>query len=289
MFKFVEKKKIWFTISLAIIIIGMGFTLFRGLNFGIDFKGGSSIVLQCNKDFDKAEADKAVRSVAKDAITNTVNKNQYQIKSSELTTKKFGKLLKKLKKSYGIKSVVSQDEVGASVGKDLKTSAIESLAIAFIAMLLYIAFRFEFAFGISALLALVHDILITISIYAIFNIPINSPFIAAILTIVGYSINDTIVVFDRIRENTKGARIEKLDDTINKSISQTITRSVNTSMTTLFTIVAVLILVPAVRTFSLPITIGIVSGTYSSIFIASPLYSLFKKNKKKSNKKAVTA
>lgn len=289
MFKFVEKKKIWFAISLVIIIIGMGFTIFRGLNFGIDFKGGSSIVLQCNKDFDKAEADKVVRSVAGDAITNTVNKNQYQIKSSELNTEKFGKLLKKLKKSYGIKSVVSQDEVGASVGNDLKTSAIESLAIAFIAMLLYIAFRFEFAFGVSALLALVHDILVTISIYAIFYIPINSPFIAAILTIVGYSINDTIVVFDRIRENTKGARIEKLDDKVNKSISQTITRSINTSMTTLFTIVAVLILVPAVRTFSLPITIGIVSGTYSSIFIASPLYCLFKKNKKKSNKKAVTA
>lgn len=289
MFKFVEKKKIWFAISLVIIIIGMGFTIFRGLNFGIDFKGGSSIVLQCNKDFDKAEADKVVRSVAGDAITNTVNKNQYQIKSSELNTEKFGKLLKKLKKSYGIKSVVSQDEVGASVGNDLKTSAIESLAIAFIAMLLYIAFRFEFAFGVSALLALVHDILVTISIYAIFYIPINSPFIAAILTIVGYSINDTIVVFDRIRENTKGARIEKLDDKVNKSISQTITRSINTSMTTLFTIVAVLILVPAVRTFSLPITIGIVSGTYSSIFIASPLYCLFNKNKKKSNKKAVTA
>lgn len=289
MFKFVEKKKIWFTISLAIIVIGLGFTIFRGLNFGIDFKGGSSIVLQCNKDFDKAEADKAVRSVAGDAVTNTVNKDQYQIKSSELTTMKFGKLLKKLKKSYGIKSVVSQDEVGASVGKDLKTSAIESLAIVFVAMLLYIAFRFEFAFGISALLALVHDILITISIYAIFNIPINSPFIAAILTIVGYSINDTIVVFDRIRENTRGSRIEKLDDTVNKSIGQTLTRSINTSMTTLFTIVAVLILVPAVRTFSLPITIGILSGTYSSIFIASPLYCLFKKNKKKSNKKAVTA
>lgn len=289
MFKFVEKKKIWFSISLIIIIIGMGFTIFRGLNFGIDFKGGSSIVLQCKKDFDKAEADKVVRKYASDAVTNTVNKSQYQIKSSELTTKKFGKLLKELKKDYKIKSVVSQDEVGASVGKDLKKSAIESLAIAFVAMLLYIAFRFEFAFGISAVIALIHDILITISIYAIFNLPINSPFIAAILTIVGYSINDTIVVFDRIRENTKGTRIEKLDDTVNKSINQTLTRSINTSMTTLFTIIAVLILVPSVRTFSLPITIGIISGTYSSIFIASPLYCLFKKKKKKDNKKVVTA
>ena len=153
-------------------------------------------------------------------------------------------------------------------------------------MLMYIAIRFEFKFGLAALIALVHDVLITLAFYAVSNMLINTPFVAAILTIIGYSINATIVIFDRIRENNKSMRTASTDNKINKSITQTMSRSVNTSLTTLFTIVAVSICVPSVREFALPIIVGILSGTYSSIVIAPSIYSLLKN---KSNKKKTTA
>lgn len=283
--KILSNKKIWFSISAVIILIGIGFTVVKGLNFGIDFAGGSTIVLQCDKNFDKAKADKVVRDYAKDAVTNTVEDDQYQIKSKDLTSDNFDKLYTELKENYGITEVVSQEQVGASIGSDLTSKSIKALIISFIAMLIYIAIRFEFKFGIAALVALLHDVLITISMYAIFDIAINTPFIASVLTIIGYSINATIVIFDRVRSNMKGSRANNMDQQIDKSVNQTIARSINTSLTTLFTIVAVLIFVPSVRSFSLPITVGIISGTYSSIFIAPSFYSLIK-NKKKKVKKA---
>ncbi len=152
-------------------------------------------------------------------------------------------------------------------------------------MLIYVGMRFEFRFGAAAILALVHDVLITLSVYAIFQIPVNSPFIAAILTIIGYSINDTIVIFDRIRENQKNMRRKSIEEVANISITQTMRRSINTSLTTLITIVCVYIFVPTVRDFSFPLIIGIATGTYSSIFIASPIWVLLKKKNKKVNAK----
>uniref|UniRef100_UPI002630D3C4 protein translocase subunit SecF n=1 Tax=Clostridium sp. TaxID=1506 RepID=UPI002630D3C4 len=151
-----------------------------------------------------------------------------------------------------------------------------------IAMLIYIAIRFELNYGIAAILSLLHDVLFTISVFAVFNIPVNTPFIAAILTIVGYSINDTIVVFDRIRENRNKNRREPLAEVANRSINQTLRRSINTSVTTLITIVALNLLVPTVREFTFPLILGIGVGTYSSIFIASPILVIL--NKKRSNK-----
>ena len=285
MLKIVEKKKIWFSISLAIMLVGFGFMIFRGLNFGIDFKGGTKIILSYEKGFDKSEADKIVKQYMGEAVTNTVGDNQYEIKTSELDSDAFDSALSTLKEKCSVKEVVSENGVGASVGKDLTINSLKALGIAFVAMLIYIAFRFEFKFGLAALIALIHDVLITLSFYAIFNITMNSPFIAAILTIIGYSINATIVIFDRIRENSKGIRSGKLEEVVNKSINATMARSINTTLTTLFTIGAVLIFVPSVRTFSLPITVGILTGTYSSICIAPSIYCLIKK-KFPSKKKA---
>lgn len=288
MLKIVEKKKIWFSISAVIILIGIGFMIFKGMNFGIDFTGGTRIVLSYGDGFEKAEADKVIKEyMGNNAITNTVGKNQYEIKTSKLDSDAFKKALKELKEKNGVKKVESEDAVGASVGSELTVTSLKALLVAFIAMLVYIAFRFEFKFGLVALLALMHDVLITLSVYAIFGIVINTPFIASILTIIGYSINATIVIFDRLRENSRGSRINKLDEVVNKSVSQTMARSINTTLTTLFTIGAVLIFVPSVRDFSFPITIGIISGTYSSIFIAPSLYCLIKK-KFPGKKKAVS-
>ena len=292
MYKIVEKKKIWFLISAAIIVVGIVFGCIRGLNFGIDFLGGSKVVLDCKEGFDKDKADEIVNKYVSDAVTNTVEnqedgKKQYEIKSTSLDSEKFADLFTELKNDANIADeIASQEEVGASFGADLAKNSLIALGIAFVAMLMNIAIRFEFKFGLAALIALVHDVLITLAFYAVSNMLINTPFVAAILTIIGYSINATIVIFDRIRENNKSMRTASTDNKINKSITQTMSRSVNTSLTTLFTIVAVSICVPSVREFALPIIVGILSGTYSSIVIAPSIYSLLKN---KSNKKKTTA
>jgi preprotein translocase subunit SecF len=156
-----------------------------------------------------------------------------------------------------------------------------ALALATIAMLIYIGIRFEFNFGVAAIIALLHDVLITLGVYALFKVPVDSAFIAAMLTVIGYSINDTIVVFDRIRENQKYMRRNNVTELANASITQTMTRSVNTVLTVMITITAVYIFVPSVRNFAFPLIIGIASGCYSSIFIASPIWVMLKKRTKR--------
>ncbi len=177
--------------------------------------------------------------------------------------------------------VYTRDTVSATVGKELGRSAVLSSIIAILLMLVYISLRFEFWSGVAAVISLAQNVLVLVSVYAIFNIPVNSTFIAALLTIVGYSINDTIVIFDRIRENYRFAKKTPFAEVANKSINQSLTRSINTSITTLLSILLLYILgVESIKQFSLPIIIGIVVGTYSSITIASPLWVIFKGEKK---------
>lgn len=281
MLKVVEKSKIWFSISLIVVCIGLAFIAFRGLNFGIDFKGGTKLVFELGEGFDKPEVDEIVKKYAPDAVTKTVEKTQYEIKSKDLDEDKTAELFEELKQTYNLEdeNLLSQDQISGSIGRELTQKSIIAVIIACIAMLIYIGIRFKLDFGISAIIALFHDVLITLAVYAIFDIPVNTPFIAAILTIVGYSINDTIVVFDRIRENVKSMRRAKPEEIANKSISQTLARSINTSLTTLIVIGAVNVFVPTVREFSMPLLIGIAAGAYSSIFIASPIWVILRKKK----------
>lgn len=286
MFKIIEKTKIWFAVSLIIIIIGMVALGVKGLNYGIDFKGGTIVTIEMGKDFNqkkKEEVDKIIKTYDANAATNIANQTQLDIKSNTLTSETISKLFSEIKEKYKLedKALISQSNVGPSIGKELKDKALKAFLIATIAMLIYIGIRFEFRFGIAAIVALVHDILITLSVYAVFQVPVNSPFIAAILTILGYSINDTIVIFDRIRENTRKMRGRSFSELTNASITQTLTRSINTVLTTLFTIIAVYIFVPSVREFTFPLIVGIVSGAYSSIFIASPVWVILKNKSKK--------
>lgn len=282
MLKIIEKTKLWIAISLIIIIIGMGFAAVKGFNIGIDFKGGNIVTIDMGKKFDKAKADSIVKKYDSAANTNTADETEYEIKSSSLAAEQVSTMFSDLKKEFNLKdsALLSQDYIGGSIGKETTQKAIWSVLIATICMLIYVGIRFEFKFGIAAIIALIHDVLITLSVYAVFQIPLNSSFIAAILTIIGYSINDTIVVFDRIRENLKKTRKPVYAEVADISITQTITRSLYTVITTLFTIVAVNIFVPTVREFSIPLIIGIISGCYSSIFIASPLWVIFRSKKK---------
>lgn len=286
MLKIMEKTKIWFSISFIIIALGLGFLAFRGLNFGIDFKGGSDIKLQLNENINKDDVDTIVRGYAPDASTNTLEGNQYEIKSADLDSDKLGSIMTDLKTKYSLddKALVSQDEIGGSVGRELTQNSIMALLAAFAVMLIYIGIRFEFKFGLAAIAATIHDILITLSVYSIFYIPVNTPFVAAMLTIVGYSMNDTIVIFDRIRENTKIMRRAEPIEVADVSLTETIKRSIYTSLATVVTILAMTKLVPSVNNFTIPLIIGIISGAYSSICIASPIWVYLKdriRNKKK--------
>lgn len=278
MLKIIEKSKIWFSLSLIILIIGIGFLCFRGLNFGIDFKGGTQVSIQLNENINKEEVDTIIKGYAPDAVTTISDTYEYEIKSADLDTDKLSSIMTDLKEKYELddKALLSQDEIGAAVGKQLSENSILALLASFVVMLIYIAIRFEFKFGVAAVVATVHDILITVSVYAIFNIPVNTAFIAAILTIVGYSMNDTIVIFDRIRENLKLMRRADSTEVANVSLTETMTRSIYTSASTLATIIAINVLVPTVREFTFPLIIGIVTGAYSSICIASPIWVYLK-------------
>lgn len=285
MLKIIEKTKVWFSTSLIIILVGLVFMGTRGLNFGIDFKGGTKLVVELGEGFDKPAVDELVKKYASDAVTKTVEKNQYEIKSKDLDETKTAELFDALKETYNLEdsALLSQEQISGSIGKELTQKSVIALLVACIAMLIYIGIRFKLDFGIAALIALFHDVLITLAVYSVFNIPVNTPFIAAILTIVGYSINDTIVVFDRIRENSKAMRRATPKEIANKSINQTLARSINTSLTTLVVIATINVFVPTVREFSLPLLIGIAAGTYSSIFIASPTWVLLRNRKSVKN------
>ena len=285
MLKIIEKTKLWFTLSLVVMLIGGIFLVTKGLNFGIEFKGGTQIIIEMGKTFDKGEADEIIKKYDQNAITNIVDETQLEIKSGNSSDEEISKMTEELKGKYslGDNYIVSQDLISGTIGAELANKAFIAVSVAMDLILVYIAVRFEFGFGVAALLSLLHDVLITVGVYAIFQVPVNSPFIAAILTIVGYSINDTIVIFDRIRENLKIMRRKPIEEVTNLSITQTIHRSLNTVATTLITIVAVYIFVPSVREFSFPLIVGIASGSYSSIFIASPIWVLLKK---KGNNKA---
>lgn len=283
----IEKTKIWFAISLTIIIIGIAFMGFKGLNYGIDFKSGSLITVDMNKNLTNSDIED-VRVLASkydaNAEARIVEKTEVSITSATLTDEQIKQLYSDIKTKYNLKdeTPLSTERLVPSVGKELTRSALISSIIAIIGILIYVTIRFEFKSGIAAIVALIHDLLIMITVYVVFQLPINSSFIAAILTILGYSINDTIVVFDRIRENKKKGVARDFNDLVDISITQTMVRSINTSLTTLFTITAIYVFgVSSIKDFAFPLIIGLISGCYSSVFIASPVWALLEGKEKK--------
>lgn len=288
MLKIIEKTKLWFAISGIIIAIGLVFLAKDGLQLGLDFAGGTIVRIDMAKDVNKTEVDNVVKKYASDAQTNfsTVegsNVSELEVKSKDITDEKVASMFKELKEKYSLKdsALVSQERIGASIGAELKQKAVIAVVIAVVGMLIYIGIRFEFNFGVAALLSLLHDVLVIIGFYAISKMPINSAFVAVMLTIIGYSINDTIVVFDRIRENQKYMKRSDPVTLANASMTQTMARSLNTGLAVIAALIILYIYVPSVREFTAPLLVGIVSGTYSSVFIATPFWVIFKKRSKK--------
>ncbi len=290
----VGKKKIWFSISGIVMAIGLVFLFMNGLNYGIDFQGGTKITININKDFKKSDVDVIVDKYAKERYsTKKANEDkeiEIIVQEGILNDEQINSLVNEIQEKYSLEktSLIGTENIGATVGKELKQKAIIGLVLSALGILIYVTIRFEFNFAVAAIIALTHDVILTVLFYSVFGIQVNTPFIAAILTIAGYSINDTIVIFDRIRENQKKNRRQSPEEVANESVVQTLSRSINTTITTLITIVSVYIFVPSIREFSLPLIVGIVTGAYSSIFIASPIWVIMKKRKGK-NKKAVTA
>lgn len=280
---FMKHRKLWFGISLSILLIGLIYSfIVGGLNFGIDFTGGTTITANIGKAFEVAEIKTISDKFDKEAVvTYGGNDRELAIIRTKVTLKQEQQaaVFKDFKDKFGIEQTNIQFEsIGPVIGNELKKQALMALLLSNIGILLYVSWRFEWKFGLAAVLALVHDVGMMLVVYVVLRIPVNVTFIAAILTIVGYSINDTIVVFDRIRENLKTNKKMDDSDLVNQSTSSTLARSINTSMTTLITILALYIFgVPAIKDFALPLIIGIVSGTYSSIFIASPLWVVLRK------------
>lgn len=290
MFNIVEKRKIFFSISLVVIIAGIiAMVAFGGLNADIDFTGGTTVYVDMGADATENDVRDALKGVKDIKISSvqTAEDNQFIIRLNDVSTTVRDDITAALKESYENSSVLSVDNVSPTVGSELWGNAAMALIIAIVLMLIYISFRFELLSGLAAIIALAHDMLVMVAVYAIFRINVNTSFIAAMLTILGYSINATIVVFDRIRENSKFMTKETFKEVTNKSIWQTLARSINTSVTTLIMIVVLYIFgVPSIKEFALPLMIGIIAGTYSSIFIAGPMWSLIRGEAKDEAKKA---
>lgn len=226
---------------------------------------------------DRFDTDAAITYVGED-------RTQVQIKTKlDLTEAQRGELFNSFKEKYDLKpeALLSEQNVGPTIGDQLKRQALLSVVLAGLGILIYITFRFEFRFGVAAVIAFLHDVLVVLAIFAVFKLPINSSFIAAILTIVGYSINATIVIFDRVRENRALMKKMSLAELVNVSVSQTMARSINTSLTTLITISMVYIMgVESIKEFALPIIAGLIAGAYSSMFVAGPLWAIWKSSSK---------
>ena len=281
MLKIIEKTKIWFGISAIIILIGIFSMATQGLELGIDFKGGTVTQIEMKQDFNKTDVDAIIKKYSSDFQSTKVNNTSIEIKSANLTTDKITSIVKDIKAKYKDSSLTSQEDIGASIGTETRNKAVQAVIIACLAILIYVGVRFEFKFATAAIISLIHDVLIMLTVYSVFRIPLDSSFIAAVLTVIGYSINDTIVVFDRIRENQKYIRGTDVTVLANASVTQTMARSINTVLTVLITLTAVYIYVPSIRNFSQPLLVGIASGCYSSIFIASPMWVILKNRGKR--------
>ena len=290
--KIIENSKKFVGLSLVIVVLSLGAFFTKGLNYGIDFSGGNLFQLRFENPITLNDINNNLDEISKEI--NQVNPNSRKVQISEdntviirtpeLTETEKTEVLDSLKK-IGNFDVNKEEKVGASVGEELKTSAIYALGIGAFLIILYITFRFEFTFAVAAVAALFHDLIIAVGVISLLGYEVDTPFIAAILTILGYSINDTIVVFDRIRENMKRKNKISFEACLDKSVNQVMIRSINTSVTTLFAIIAILVFGgDSLKTFIVTLLIGILAGTYSSVFIATPLVYFLDKNKKGPNK-----
>lgn len=269
----IQKRKIFYIISLILIIPSLISLMFQGLNLGIDFTGGSIMHVKMESSISASEVRTALSELELDTAEVQKSDNEFFIRTRELSQEESNKLMSTLKSKFDNVEFLSAESVGATIGSELTRNAILSLLVAAVLMLVYISLRFEWTFGVAAIIAILHNVLIVLGVFSLLQWEIKTAFIAAVLTVIGYSINDTIVIFDRVRENLRMNRREDRMDLLNRSIMQTLNRSINTVLTSAFALLALLLFGGiTIKYFVTAMLIGFVVGAYSSIFIASPVW-----------------
>lgn len=290
-FSFVKHFKIFLIVSAILVVTGVvglvtlpfGLNLF---NMDVDFLGGVTMTFDLGQEADTAAVEDIASGILEGKLSSVTTSGstgtQVVVKSLFVPVETRDELTTAIQDAYPDAAVVSSSSVSASVSEDLRNSAVISALVAVLCMLVYIGIRFDFRSGVAAVVALCHDLLVMLSAYIIFRIPFNINFIAAALTILGYSINATIVVFDRARENAKANPKADFGDVMDVSIWQTMTRSINTTITTLLTITMVIILgVTSIRNFCWPLFVGVVAGCYSSVCVSGNVWVRLKRIGKK--------
>ena len=299
---FLGHKKVFFAVSIVLILVGpVSMLIFnqstgKALNYSLEFMGGTSTSVAFNEDFSIEEIDEKVKPVVQEVTgdaniqaTKVTGSNEVIIKTRELSLDERNELNSKLAENFGVdETTITAESISSTVSNEMRKDAFVAVIVAAILMLLYIWLRFkDIRFGASAVLALMHDVLIVLAFYAVSRISVGNTFIACMLTIVGYSINATIVIFDRIRENlstSKKKSDEAVAEVVNLSITQTLTRSIYTSLTTFVTVAVLFILgVASIREFAAPLMVGIVVGGYSSVCVTGALWYAMRTKLKRKN------
>ena len=288
MFSIVKNYKIFFSITIIFLLIGFGSIVTRGFNLGIDFTGGSIVDLTFENPVNVAQ----VRDVLKEhdmgnsiiQLENSDGKteaNSVLIRTGVVEDTELRATMNDLQSKLGNYQIQRVEQVGATIGSELVQQAAMAIVLSWVLMIAYITFRFEFKFAIAAIIALIIDVLVVLSYFSLFQMEMDSSFVAALLTVGGYSVNGTIVIFDRIRENLKiHRRSESLGEMVDNSIWQCMTRTIYTVATSLFAIVSIFLFGgETIHNFSFAMLVGFASGAYTSIFLAGPMW-MFLKNKK---------
>tara|TARA_B100001250_G_scaffold412987_1_gene445696 strand:- start:54 stop:950 length:897 start_codon:yes stop_codon:yes gene_type:complete len=274
-YNFLGMKKIALLFSSFLIIVSLLSFASKGLNWGIDFSSGYIIQLKFNDDIEiKDVRDKFIENGVEDSVIQYFGSNKEVIiklkEDTEFNKKSVNEFLIKSLKSDNNFQILKLEFVGSQIGSELRDKGEWAMLIALFSILLYIGLRFEFLYGIGAIIALIHDVIITLGFFSITQLQFDLSVLSAVLAVIGYSLNDTIVVYDRIRENSRVIRQDSYEETLNISINQTLSRTIITSLTTLFVLLSLLLLGGiAVEYFAIAMIVGILIGTYSSIFIAS--------------------
>jgi len=284
---YVAARKVSFAVSAALVLISILLLIFKGLNLGIDFRGGTLLERGLPLGTKAAQVQEALASLdGFDLGSSYVQPVDEAVEGQTVVlirtraaagTSAVEAVDRALEEAFGEVTVRRTEVVGPVIGRELVRKAVYAVVLASLGILVYMSIRFELRFGIAAILALLQDVFIVLGVLALSGQELNTPFIAAMLTVVGYSINNTIVVFDRIRENLQLRRARSLDELVNASVGQTLMRQINTSLTTFFAAGALYFLGGStIRDFTLPLVAGILAGTYSSIFLAGPLWFVLK-------------
>ncbi|GAB5465350.1 MAG: protein translocase subunit SecF [Candidatus Kapaibacteriales bacterium] len=287
---FLGKRKVFAIFSAVFLAVGIIVTVVAGVDYGIDFVGGTEVAVALDPSTDISQVRDAVSTLDLDPEVKTYGEaGQFLIRVKEAENVR-ELVEEKLNTTFGAEgvSVIKVDKIGPRIGKELRENAIYAVIFAVLAILLYIAFRFEFVFGLGAIVALVHDVVATFVTLVIFHhlgivdLAIDNIILAGMLTVVGYSINDTVIIFDRIRENKDVHKQLPLTPLANRSINETLSRTVNTVLTTLLVLVTIMIFGgPILRPFAFTMSVGLIFGTYSSIYIASSFVLWYNKKVRK--------